>query len=200
MHSGSIEMGDTWLQNNLDDYIEWCKTNNSLFICTFDEDDSSANNRIPTFFTGEGVKAGEYSEPINHFSVLRTIEEMYNLPYSGNADTATTILGCWKGRGSVTTNTTEPQIHNSSQTIFEVFPTLIITTARISFAIPKTERVTIEILNEGGVRMTVLKNEVCAKGNYSFLFSPKNILHSSGIYLLRLLTEDGVMTEKFIYE
>ena len=46
MHDGSISAGDTWLQNNLDGYIQWAKNHNSLFIFTFDEDDSSLNNRI----------------------------------------------------------------------------------------------------------------------------------------------------------
>jgi len=32
MHDGTISMGDSWLKNNLDKYIQWAKTHNSLFV------------------------------------------------------------------------------------------------------------------------------------------------------------------------
>jgi len=42
MHNGdpsdSIPAGDRWLEENLDDYYQWAKDNNSLLILTFDED------------------------------------------------------------------------------------------------------------------------------------------------------------------
>ena len=37
-NKGSVCVGDTWLRNNLDDYYQWAKNNNSLLIVTFDED------------------------------------------------------------------------------------------------------------------------------------------------------------------
>ncbi|MEP6512633.1 MAG: alkaline phosphatase family protein [Parafilimonas sp.] len=96
MHEGSISKGDTWVQNNMDAYIQWTKTHNSLFILTFDEDDSRHANHITTIFTGEHVKAGGYLNKINHYNILRTIEDAYQLPYAGNAATATPITYCWK--------------------------------------------------------------------------------------------------------
>ena len=100
MHNGSdpgrITTGDNWMYNNLNNYIQWAKTHNSLFIMTFDEDDNSASNRVATIFAGANVKAGQYANTTNHYGVLRTIEDMYGLPYAGNAATATTIDYCWK--------------------------------------------------------------------------------------------------------
>jgi hypothetical protein len=96
MHNGSISAGDTWLNNNLDNYIQWAKTHNSLFILTFDEDDDKHDNHIVTIFCGEMINGGQYSNQINHYNVLRTIEDMYGLPYAGNAANATTITGFWK--------------------------------------------------------------------------------------------------------
>jgi len=95
MHDGTIAQGDTWLKNNLDAYIQWAKTNNSLLIVTFDEDDSTQNNQVLTFFCGPMVKTGTYPELINHYNVLRTLEDMFGLPYAGNAATATPITDCW---------------------------------------------------------------------------------------------------------
>lgn len=96
MHDGTIQQGDTWLQHNLSGYVNWAKTNNSLLIITWDEDDGSAGNRIPTIFVGPMVKPGKYSEKINHYNVLRTLEAMYGVPYLGKAASATTIANCWQ--------------------------------------------------------------------------------------------------------
>ena len=60
--------GDTWLKNHLGAYATWAKANNSLFIVTFDEDDSSASNHIPTLFYGAHVATGSYSEHITHYT------------------------------------------------------------------------------------------------------------------------------------
>jgi phosphatidylinositol-3-phosphatase len=85
MHDGTVAQGDTWLQNNLDAYAQWAKANNSLLIVTWDEDDSSQSNQIPTIMVGANVKPGQYSEHITHDNVLRTIEDLDNLPYAGNS-------------------------------------------------------------------------------------------------------------------
>jgi hypothetical protein len=109
MHNCSIGTGDTWLKNNLDSYVQWAKTHNSLLITTFDEDDSSSSaNRIATFFNGTPVKAGTYSEHIDHFSVLRTIEDMYGLPYAGAAAQATSITDVWNTGGTGGVSVTDP--------------------------------------------------------------------------------------------
>jgi phosphatidylinositol-3-phosphatase len=101
MHDGSIRTADTWLQTNLDSYVQWAKTHNSLLIVTWDEDDHSQSNQVPTIFVGPMVQPGQYSERINHFNVLRSIEDMYNLPYSGASATATPITDVWAQSSSL---------------------------------------------------------------------------------------------------
>ncbi|MCU1680288.1 MAG: Acid phosphatase [Amycolatopsis sp.] len=95
MHDGSVAKGDTWLQHNLDGYIQWAKTHNSVFVLTFDEDDNGPANQIPTIITGAGVVTGNYSENISHYSVLRTIEDAYGLPHAGQSASATPITDIW---------------------------------------------------------------------------------------------------------
>jgi hypothetical protein len=95
MHDGTIQQGDTWLQNNIDAYKQWAMTHNSLLIVTWDEDDHTQGNQIPTIFVGPMVTQGQYSEQINHFNVLRTIEDMYGLPYAGQSATANPIADIW---------------------------------------------------------------------------------------------------------
>jgi hypothetical protein len=96
MHDGSIGAGDQWLKEHLDNYVQWAKNHNSLFILTYDEDDNYHGNHIVTIFTGSMIKSGQYEDAANHFNVLRTIEEIYGLPYTGYAATAKPITDCWK--------------------------------------------------------------------------------------------------------
>ena len=111
MHNGtpqeSVPPGDRWLADNLDRYYQWAKTHNSLLIVTFDENDNlkanlrgltdpavvqdgtvrarSAQNRIATIVAGAHIKP-RYAEPmmVNHVTLLRTLEAMYELPRSGH--------------------------------------------------------------------------------------------------------------------
>jgi hypothetical protein len=96
MHDGSVASGDAWLKTNLDAYIQWAMTHNSLFILTFDEDDVTTTNQIATFFFGPMVQQGQYSEHITHHNLLRTLEDMYGLDHAGAAAGATPINDVWK--------------------------------------------------------------------------------------------------------
>lgn len=96
MHDGSIKEGDQWLKKHLNPYVQWSKTHNSLFIVTWDEDDSSQNNKIPTIFVGPMVKNGQFNEDVNHFNLLRTIEDIYGLSYAGESDAVGPISDIWK--------------------------------------------------------------------------------------------------------
>jgi hypothetical protein len=96
MHDGTIAQGDTWLQQNLNGYIQFAQTHNSLLIVTWDEDDNSSNNQIATIFVGPMVKQGQFTETINHFNVLRTLEDLYGLTHVGSAASATPISDVWK--------------------------------------------------------------------------------------------------------
>jgi uncharacterized membrane protein len=96
MHDGTIAQGDTWLQQNLSGYIQFAQTHNSLLIITWDEDDNASGNQIATIFVGPMVKQGQFAETINHFNVLRTLEDLYGLTHVGSAATATPISDVWK--------------------------------------------------------------------------------------------------------
>lgn len=96
MHDCSVSTGDTWLKNHLDAYNQWARTHNSLLVVTFDEDDSSQSNQIPTIFTGQHVKPGNYTEHVDHYSVLRTLEDAFGLPCTGSACSATPITDVWQ--------------------------------------------------------------------------------------------------------
>src|ERR1700712_2303292 len=92
MHDGTIAQGDTWVQQHMKPYVAWAMQHNSILLVTWDEDDYTSANRIPTIFVGAGITSGRYSETINHYDVLRTIEDAYGLAPVGASATAKPIL------------------------------------------------------------------------------------------------------------
>ena len=92
----SVKQYDTWVADNLDAYKKWCINNNSLLIITYDEDDNSATNKIATVFYGAHIIPDTYTQTINHFNVLRTLEDANGLTaHAGAAATATPINFIW---------------------------------------------------------------------------------------------------------
>lgn len=91
----AIRMGDDWLRNNLSKYAEWVLKHNSLLIITFDEDNFTLKNHIPTIIIGPMVKNGVANATTNHYDLHRTIEAMYGLTPAGEND-GKIIEGIWK--------------------------------------------------------------------------------------------------------
>jgi hypothetical protein len=99
MHDGSVTAGDAWLQSNLEGYARWAITHNSLLIITFDECAGAnpvSSTPIATIFAGARLAQGVSSYPVNLYSLLRMIEEIYGLPIMGDEGTASRIEGIWQ--------------------------------------------------------------------------------------------------------
>jgi acid phosphatase len=90
-----IRESDAWLQRNIGAYAQWAVTHNSLLIVTWDEDDNddSPANHIATILIGAQVKPGKYAQRIDHYGVLRMIEDFYGLPRAGASEQAAPIVG-----------------------------------------------------------------------------------------------------------
>jgi hypothetical protein len=83
MHDCSVATGDSWLGTwvpKILDSAEYRSGTTAVFI-TFDEDDSSANNHVATLVLAPTTPAGHTDAgSFNHYSMLRTTEEMLGLP------------------------------------------------------------------------------------------------------------------------
>ncbi len=93
-----VALGDAWLEANMPAYLASSSATNGLLIVTWDNPGavSFASTRIPTIFLGAHVKAGNLSPTtINHYSVLRTIEDMYGLIPLGQAANNSAITDVW---------------------------------------------------------------------------------------------------------
>ncbi|WP_323747405.1 chitosanase [Catenulispora rubra] len=108
MHDGTVQAGDTWLHDHLDGYAQWAKAHNSLLIVTWDENDGDdSDNQIATMIVGAHVTPGASSGThYNHYSLLRTVEDVYGLPALGSAATAGDISGIWDQGGPPPTSPT----------------------------------------------------------------------------------------------
>lgn len=96
MHSASIGDADNWLQTNIGGYAQWATTHSSLLIVTWDEDDSSAANQVVTIFSGASIKTGQDATSVNHYDLLRTVEAITGVAFTGNASSAKTISTIWQ--------------------------------------------------------------------------------------------------------
>ena len=100
MHSGSsvaaeVRRATRGFTTYLDGYAQWAMTHNSLLIVTWDEDGSTGqaqNQLIPTVMVGAHLNGGTDSETLNHYNLLRTLEDMYGLPYCTSNDANATAI------------------------------------------------------------------------------------------------------------
>jgi acid phosphatase len=95
MHDCGVPTGDAWAREVLDPYVSWAREHNSLLLVTFDEDHGSAGNHIATFVVGARVPAATSDRRIDHYDLLRTLEEMYGLAPLGKAADASPLTGVW---------------------------------------------------------------------------------------------------------
>ncbi|MGH8414341.1 MAG: alkaline phosphatase family protein [Gammaproteobacteria bacterium] len=101
MHDGSIAEGDVWLKRHLSKYAEWAKTHDSLLIITWDESDArSLTNQIPLIVMGAGIKPAQNKEDVDHYSLLRTLEDFYNLKPLGHSAAAKPVKFSGSALGS----------------------------------------------------------------------------------------------------
>lgn len=96
MHDGSIAEGDAWLEQEIEPYVQWALTHNSLLIVTWDEDDGSEGNRIATIMVGAMIQPGSSAQRISHYTLLRTLSAMYGLPVLGESRQEKPISGIWR--------------------------------------------------------------------------------------------------------
>jgi hypothetical protein len=97
MHDCPKAEGDAWLKKEFAPYISWAATHNSLFILTFDEDNQTDNNHIATIVAGAKVKPGQYAPKLDHYHLLRTLQEIYGLKPTGFSARRPPLRGLWTG-------------------------------------------------------------------------------------------------------
>ncbi|MFZ7116623.1 MAG: fibronectin type III domain-containing protein [Bacteroidota bacterium] len=197
MHDGSgnsaITTGDNWFYSKIYPYAQWAKTHNSLLIVTFDEDNSASGNRIPTIFSGQMVTQGTISTGINHYNVLRTIEDMYGLQHSGNAANASPIHGCWVNGFRVARPAKVEETFKLG-----IFPNPVISELNINYTLDESSDVEIRILDVTG---KLIKEDLTPKqaaGNHEIVI-PVDALHiSKGVYFVEMNINETRIVKRIV--
>jgi acid phosphatase len=96
MHDCSVATGDSWVRDQMADYLVWARAHNSLLLVTFDESESyRGDNGIVTIIDGARVRPGPVGERVDHYRLLRTLEAMYGLAPLGRAAATEPITDIW---------------------------------------------------------------------------------------------------------
>jgi phosphatidylinositol-3-phosphatase len=96
MHDCPVSTGDAWLRRVAKPLLGL--RNTAIFVL-FDEGTSNAHGggHIPALVLGTAVRRGATDRAfLTHYSVLRTIEDAWQLPRLGKSARATPIRGIWR--------------------------------------------------------------------------------------------------------
>jgi hypothetical protein len=94
-HDCPVSTGDRWLAATIGPYARWAAGHDSLLMLTYDEDDDTAANHIPLLVVGPMVRPGRYAVWGDHYSLLRTLEDLYGLAPLGAAAGRRPLTGIW---------------------------------------------------------------------------------------------------------
>ena len=95
MHSCPVAIGDAWLKKFVPLILasRQYQTRSLALFLTFDENDQSSSNRVPTIVIAPSVPRGlRVGQALTHYSLLRTTEALLHLPFLGGARSASSML------------------------------------------------------------------------------------------------------------
>jgi hypothetical protein len=95
-HNCPLSVADAFLANWLPPLLRVPRT--AVFVL-FDEGTSSSGGggRIEAFVAGTAVKRHfVFRRSVDHYSVLRTVEDLFGLPHLGASSSATPLTGIWR--------------------------------------------------------------------------------------------------------
>jgi phosphatidylinositol-3-phosphatase len=100
MHDCPVATGDSWLARFLPPLLSNAQLRGGAVFVVFDESDDSdvgGGGIVPAIVAGPIVRRGATSAAVlDHYSLLRTIEDGWGLPRLGQSARATPITGIWK--------------------------------------------------------------------------------------------------------
>ncbi len=99
MHDCPVSTGDAWLRAFLGPLLRSRELAHGVVYVVFDEGtgDAGGGGRVPGLVLGPLVRPGARARaPLDHYSLLRTVEDAWRLPRLGRSRTAQPIVGIWR--------------------------------------------------------------------------------------------------------
>jgi acid phosphatase len=82
----NVKAGDTWLSTELPAIIAYAQAHNGVIFLTWDE--GSATSTIPFVALGSRVVPGASTVMYSHSSLLKTVEEIFEVPVLASVTSA----------------------------------------------------------------------------------------------------------------
>ncbi len=102
MHDCAVSTGDAWLRAFLQPLLRSSELAHGVVYVVFDEGtgDAGGGGSVPALVLGPLVRPGARARaPLDHYSLLRTVEDAWRLPRLGHSRTARPITGIWRRTG-----------------------------------------------------------------------------------------------------
>jgi phosphatidylinositol-3-phosphatase len=99
MHDCPVSTGDAWLGAFLGPLLRSGELGHGVVYVVFDEGtgDAGGGGRVPALVVGPLVRPGARARgPLDHYSLLRTIEDAWRLPRLARSAAARPITGIWR--------------------------------------------------------------------------------------------------------
>ena len=99
MHDCSVATGDRWLGSFVRPLLRGSRTDRLAIFVVFDEGSTNAHGggHVPALVLGPLVRPHAVTgATLDHYSLLRTVEDAWGLPRLGRSRTAAPITGIWR--------------------------------------------------------------------------------------------------------
>lgn len=99
MHDCPVSTGDSWLRAFIRPLLRSSELAHGIVYVVFDEGtgDAGGGGRVPALVLGPLVRRGaRATAPLDHYSLLRTVEDGWRVPRLGRSRTAPPIIGIWR--------------------------------------------------------------------------------------------------------
>ena len=103
MHDCSVAVGDAWLRSFVPPLLQSPQLRDGVVFVVFDEgswtDRAGGGGHVPALVLGPLVRPGSRSsQRLDHYALLRTIEDGWKLPRLARSASAPAISGIWRTR------------------------------------------------------------------------------------------------------
>jgi phosphoesterase family protein len=97
MHDCPVATGDAWLRRFLRPLLGGGALRDGVVFVVFDEDDGAGGDHVAALALGPLVRPGSSSrQRLDHYALLRTIEDGLGLPRLGRSASGRAITGIWR--------------------------------------------------------------------------------------------------------